>query len=66
LFIAALALWQMAGNVLGSWRAIDPSYLDYYVSTQLARPFAGIVVGLILWLFSRPIGRLASRGTRRD
>jgi len=62
LFIAALGLWQMAGNVISTFRDIDPSYLGYYFSSQLARPLAGIIIGLLMWLLSRPIGKLLARG----
>ena len=66
LFLAAIGLWQALGNVLASWRDFDPSYLSYYFSMQLARPCAGIAVGLCLWLFARPIGRRAMKASRRD
>jgi len=62
LLIAGLSLWQMLGNIVGTVREIDPSYLGYYFSSQMARPFCGICVGIILWLFSKPLGRLMSEG----
>jgi|WetSurMetagenome_2_1015567.scaffolds.fasta_scaffold311275_2 hypothetical protein len=62
LFVASLAVWQMLGNLVGTYRDIDPSYLGYFVSSQLARPFCGIVVGAVLYAFSRPLGRLIARG----
>jgi hypothetical protein len=62
LLVAALALWQAVGNVVGSLRDFDPSYVGYYFSTQLARPVCGIALGVILHIFSRPLGRLLARG----
>ena len=62
LFVGSLAFWQMLGNIVGSLREIDPSYIGYYFSSQLARPFCGICVGGLIYLFSKPIGRLIARG----
>lgn len=63
--VAALALWQMAGNLIGSWRDFDPNYLGYFFAGEMARPLAGIATGALLWLFSGPIGRRASSGKAR-
>jgi|GEM_PF-818407 hypothetical protein len=63
--VAALALWQMAGNLIASWRDFDPSYLGYFFSSEVARPLAGLIIGMLLWLFSGPIGRRAVRGKAR-
>lgn len=62
LLVASLALWQMTGNICGTYRDIDPSYLGYFFSSQLARPFCGLVIGAILYALSRPLGRLIARG----
>ena len=62
LLIASLALWQLLGNILGSYRDFDPSYLGYYFTSQLARPFCGLCVGLALVAFSRMLGRWIARG----
>jgi hypothetical protein len=62
LFVATLALWQMLGNILGTYRDFDPSYMLYYFTSQMARPTCGVVLGLMLWLLSRPFGRLLARG----
>jgi hypothetical protein len=63
--VAALAFWQMVGNLIGSWRDFDPNYLGYYFASELARPLAGIATGALLWLFSGPIGRRAARAKAR-
>ena len=62
LLVAVLALWQTVGNVLGTYRDFDPSYIGYYFASQIARPFSGLCIGLILLIFSRPLGRLLARG----
>ncbi len=56
LLMAAAGFWQLAGNVLETWRDFDPSYAGYYFSSQLMRPLLGVGLGLLLWVFSRRIG----------
>ncbi len=62
LLIAGLGIWQMLGNIAGSFRDVDPSYLAYYFQSQLARPLCAVATGLILAALSRPLGRLLARG----
>ena len=65
LFVATLALWQMLGNILGTYRDFDPSYILYYFTSQMARPTCGFILGILLWLFSRLFGRLLARGLEK-
>lgn len=62
ILVAALAVWQILGNIAGTYRDIDPSYPGYYFSSQLARPFCGLLTAAILYALSRPLGRLLARG----
>ncbi len=57
LLVLSLALWQLLGNILSTWRDFDPSYLGYYVSSQLMRPLVGVFVGLGIMFAARPISK---------
>ena len=61
LLIAAVAFWQLLGNVLDTWRDFDPSYAGYYFGNQLLRPVLGLAIGAVLMLGARWIGKRAGR-----
>ena len=60
--IATVAFWQMAANLAGTYRDIDPSYLGYYFTSQLVRPICGILTAILLYALSRILGKLIARG----
>lgn len=64
LLVLLLGLWQLAGNIIDTWRDFDPSYITYYFSSQIARPLAGILIGLLVIFVAAPTGRLLARGLR--
>ncbi len=66
LYIICLGIWQLLGNVADTFRDIDPSYISYYFQSQLARPLLGMLTGCVMWLLSRPLGRLVARGLDND
>lgn len=62
LFFGALGLWLLVANLVESFSEFNPSYLGYFLLSQVARPLAAIVLGLLLWLLSKPVGKLLGRG----
>lgn len=62
LFFGVLGLWLLAANLVESASEFNPSYLVYFLLSQVARPLILIVLAFTLWLLSKPIGRLLGRG----
>ena len=54
---------ELLGNIIQTWDTFNPSYWSYYVQQQLARPFVGIAVSLLVWFAARPLARWLSRGS---
>lgn len=61
LLISSVAVWQLMGNVLDTWRDFNPSYLGYYFTSQLLRPLLGLAIGGVLLCAGRRIGRWIGR-----
>lgn len=57
LLFLAFAFWQGLVNLIETWRDFDPSYLGYFLENLLLRPVLAALVGALLWLFSRPLGK---------
>ena len=55
-------LWMLAANAIESAKEFNPSFIGYYLLSQALRPVLAVAVGLGLWFFSRPLGRLIARG----
>lgn len=49
--------WQLVANLVDGWMEFDPTYLGYFFRSQLLRPGLAMLIGLILILCSRPLGR---------
>jgi len=62
LFWMTAGLWMLAANVIESVTAFDPTYAGYYLQSQALRPGLAILLGVILWLLARRLGRLMERG----
>lgn len=62
LAVFTVGLWVLAGNVLDSLVEFNPAYLRYYAMSQLMRPLLAMVLGVMLGLGSRKLGRCLARG----
>lgn len=62
LLFGALGMWLLTANLLESFSEFNPSYLGYFILSQVARPLVSVVIGLALWALSKPIGKLVVRG----
>ncbi|WP_309386757.1 hypothetical protein [Cerasicoccus frondis] len=62
LFLGVLGLWLLVANLIEGASDFNPTYLGYFVLTQVARPLSAIVLAALLWALSKPIGRLLGRG----
>ncbi|GHB97136.1 hypothetical protein [Cerasicoccus arenae] len=62
LFIGVLGLWLLVANLVEGFGDFNPSYIAYFLVNQVARPLIAVVLGLLLWAFSGPLGRLLGRG----
>jgi hypothetical protein len=62
LFWMVAGLWMLAANVIESATEFNPSFLGYYLQSQVLRPVLAILAGVILGMFSRRLGRRAARG----
>ena len=62
LFFGALGMWLLTANVIESAGDFNPAYWGYYLKSQIARPTVAIILGALLLLLSRPLGRLIGQG----
>jgi len=62
LFWLVAGLWMLVANVIESATEFNPSFVGYYLQSQLLRPLLAVGVGLLLFIFSRPLGRRLARG----
>jgi len=62
LFWLVAGLWMLAANVIESATEFNPSFIGYYLQSQLLRPLLAVGVGLMLFIFSRRLGRRLARG----
>jgi len=62
LFFGMLGAWLLTANLIESVGDFNPSYSVYFILTQVARPAVAIAGAILLWVFSKPVGRLAGRG----
>ncbi len=62
LFWIAAGLWMLAANIVESATAFNPSFVGYYLESQALRPSLAVVLGILLMIFARPLGRLVARG----
>jgi hypothetical protein len=62
LFWLVAGLWMLAANVIESATEFNPSFIGYYLQSQMLRPLLAAGAGLLLIFFSRPIGRRLARG----
>lgn len=57
-----LGLWQGIAHLIDGWREFDPTYLGYFLRSQLLRPGLAVFFGLALIFGSRPLARALTRG----
>lgn len=62
--IFCLGAWLALANILQTWQDFDPSYLFYYVESQLLKPLLGCIFGLLLIALAKPLGRLLATGLK--
>jgi len=60
LLLISVSLWQGMANIAESLGSFDPNYLGHYFTTQLLRPGTGILLGFILMVWSKRLGRWLS------
>lgn len=61
LLLFVLGLWQAVANLLEGWMEFDPTYLGYFLRSQLMRPALSVLFGLFLFLAARRLGNWLSR-----
>jgi len=57
--------FRLIVNLLGSYRAFDPTYAAHFFWSQLAVPGTALVLGVILWVSARWMGKIATGFLRR-
>jgi len=62
LFWLVAGLWLLAANVIESALEFNPSFIGYYLQSQVLRPLLAMGLGLLLIFFSRRLGRWLARG----
>lgn len=62
LFFGVLGCWLLAANIVESLSEFNPSYLTYFLISQVVRPALAMALSLFLWALSKPIGKLLGRG----
>lgn len=62
LFFLLLGLWLLVANLIEGASDFNPSYLGYFLLTQVVRPALAMLLGLVLWVLSKPMGRLLAHG----
>jgi hypothetical protein len=62
LFWLVAGLWMLAANVIESAAEFNPSFIGYYLQSQVLRPLLAVGLGLLLIMFSRRLGRWLARG----
>ncbi|MFP4282773.1 MAG: hypothetical protein ACLFU2_09140 [Opitutales bacterium] len=56
------ALWRLLANLAEAVPEFDPSYLGFFVRTQLLSPLIGLALGAFLFALAPALGRLLARG----
>ncbi len=62
LLLIVVGAGQLLANVIESIREFDPTYWWYYVQSEMLRPLLAIIFGKLLYLFSKPLGKLLASG----
>lgn len=62
LIFLLLGLWQGTANLIDGWMEFDPSYLGYFLRSQLLRPVIALLLGMALIAGSRPLARRLTHG----
>jgi hypothetical protein len=62
LFWLVAGLWMLVANVIESALEFNPSFIGYYLQSQVLRPVLAMGLGLLLIIFSRRLGRWLARG----
>jgi hypothetical protein len=62
LLFLLLGSWQALGNLIDGWIEFDPTYFGYFLRVQLLRPGLALVLGLLLCLNAKRVGRWICRG----
>jgi hypothetical protein len=56
LLIGIVALWFLSANLAESITAFDPNYLGHFFASEILRPGIGLLLSLLLFVFSKPVG----------
>ncbi len=62
LFWVVAGLWMLVANVIESATEFNPSFMGYYLQSQVLRPLLAMGLGVLLILFSRRLGRWLASG----
>ena len=62
LFWLVAGLWMLAANIIESATEFNPSFIGYYFQSQMLRPLLAMGLGVLLFIFSRRLGRRLARG----
>ena len=57
LAVGILGIWDLLSNLVLSWTAFDPSYLQDYIAHNLARPGIALLLAVVLWISAARLGR---------
>jgi len=56
-----LATWKMLGGIISSLGDINPAYFGYFFQKVILGPFLGVLLSILLFGASKPLGRWLSR-----
>jgi len=48
-------LWDLISNLLLSWSAFDPSYLQDFFAHQMSKPLTAVFLGFTVWILANPL-----------
>jgi hypothetical protein len=62
LFWLVAGCWMLAANIIESALEFNPSFIGYYLQSQMLRPLLAMGLGLLLIILSKKLGRWLARG----
>jgi len=62
LFWLVVGLWMLVANIIESATEFNPSFVGYYLQSQMLRPLLAMGLGVLLIILSKKLGRWLARG----